>query len=525
MMKKELIVSKAMFLGVAFCLLTCVMFFSLAEGAPEPAKQSKPRYGGTLRLSEMYDGTSIGFPAKMLPNVSQRQVAPAVESLFRTDPTGKSTPWLALSENSDEKNKTITLTLRKGVKFHDGSDFNAQAVKWNLDTCMAARIGGTVKFKSIDVVDDYTVRINLTEWDNTIIGNLSMPLGMMVSPTACKKNGDEWCASHPVGTGPFECLGWEKDNKTVFKKFDGYWQKGKPYLDRIEWIPIKDSLTRQLSFRRGELDLALSMAPKDLKGFEKDGYVVARRRVGSGVYSLLPDSANPNSPFADLRVRQAAQYAIDGEAIAKAIFYGENEPANQWIYKGHWGYNPSIIGYPYNPKKAKQLLAEAGYPNGFKTKISYISVPENDLLYGAAQGYLKAVGIDAVLDPVDLPKWTEVAMQGAKWEGFVHASVLPTPDVAAALAARYSGGKSFSQMLVPDDYVNAILKAITAPNFNEKQKWIQEAMKLMIDKYCLRIVFCSRSDFAISQPYVRNHGFLETPDVAWWTPEDVWLER
>ena len=92
----------------------------------------------------------------------------------------------------------------------------------------------------------------------------------------------------------------------------------------------------------------------------------------------VPDSANPKSPFADLRVRQAAQYAIDTEAIAKTIFYGEVEPANQWIYKGHWGYNPSVVGYPYNPAKAKQLLAEAGYPNGFKTKLLYRTSPESD---------------------------------------------------------------------------------------------------------------------------------------------------
>jgi peptide/nickel transport system substrate-binding protein len=524
-MKREKLIGKAMLRAVVFFLLTCLLFVGLAESATQPAKISKPRHGGTLRLAEYTDGTSIGFPAKMLPNVSQRQVAPAVEPLFRTDKTGKPVPWLVLSEKSDVKNKAITLTLRKGIKFHDGTDFNAEAVKWNLDACMAARLGSTVKFKSIDVVDDYTVRINLTEWDNTVIGNLSTPLGMMVSPTACRKNGDEWCASHPVGTGPFEFVSWEKDTRTVFKKFNGYWQKGKPYLDRIEWTPINDSLTRQMSFRKGEIDLALSMAPKDLKDFEKDGYTVVRRRVGSGVYSLLPDSVNPNSPFAKLKVRQAAQHAIDGEAIAKSIFYGETEAANQWIYKGHWAYDPSIKGYPYNPKKAKQLLAEAGYPNGFKTKITYISVPENDMLYAAAQGYFKAVGIDADLAPVTLAKWSELATQGGSWEGFIHASVLPTPDTAAALAIRYSGGKSFSQMIVPDDYLDAIRKATSASNFNEKQKWTREAMKLMVDKYALRVVFCSRSDFAISQRYVHNHGFLDTPDSAWWTPEEAWLEK
>ena len=92
-----------------------------------------------------------------------------------------------------------------------------------------------------------------------------------------------------------------------------------------------------------------------------EAFVVTRHKAGSGARGGVFDSANPKSPFANLKVRQAAQYAIDGAAIVKGIFYGEAEPANQFAYKGHWGYNPSVVGYPYNPTKAKQLLAEAGF--------------------------------------------------------------------------------------------------------------------------------------------------------------------
>jgi peptide/nickel transport system substrate-binding protein len=346
-----------------------------------------------------------------------------------------------------------------------------------------------------------------------------------ISPTAYKKNGEEWCASHPVGTGPFQFVSWEKDVRTVYKKFDGYWQKGKPYLDRVEYVPIVDSLTRILSFRRGELDFVLNVAAKDVAGLEKDGYVIIHGRVGSGAIGVVPDSVNPNSPWANIKVRQAAYYAINNEEIVKGVFYGEWEPTNQWIYKGHWGYNPSVVGYPYNPAKAKQLLAEAGYPNGFKTKLLYRTTPEWDQTFTAVQGYLKAVGIDAELDPAQAGRYDQVVLQGGKWEGLICNTASPYPDVSAGLNMMFSGGgKYFSQMLAPDDYVRAIKNAITAPDFETKQKWTHEVMKLMIDKYCLQIVLFPVADIGVSRTSLHDHGFCETPNIAFWTPEDAWIE-
>ena len=512
------------FIVVMALLITMSMLISGA--AQLFAAEPKPRYGGTLRLSDVSDGASIGYPPKMSVVYAQRQAAPAIETLFRTDKTGKPIPWLATGVKNDVAAKAITLTLRKGVKFHDGTDFNAEAVKWNLEQYMSAKSGGTEKFRSIDIIDDYTVRINLTDWDNTITGNFAYMTGMIISPTAYKKNGEAWCVKNPIGTGPFQFVSWERDARTIYKKFPDYWQKGKPYLDGVVWTPIPDQLTRQFSLRKGEIDLAVTIAAKDLAGLEKDSYIVFRRRVGSGAYSLVPDSANSKSSWADLRVRQAAQYAIDTEAIVKTIFYGEAEPANQWTHKEHWAYNPSVVGYPYNPAKGKQLLIEAGYPNGFKTKLLFAATrPEAELVWVAVQGYLKAVGIDVELDPVTTVKWSTIATQGAKWEGLAMAGNVPNPDVAGVLAIRFHGGMSFGQTIVPEDYVRATQNAVTAPDFESKQKYAQEAMKLMIDKYCLLIMVYCMSDTAVSTSYLHNHGFMDTPNTAWWTPEEAWLER
>ena len=510
---------------LSWCWFLVILILSACV-SPLFGADLKPRYGGILRVAEQVDGISLGYPPKLARVAGMRQVAPVIETLFRTDSTGKPLLWLATEARENVAAKTVTLMLRKGVKFHDGTDFNAEAAKWNLDQNMAAKGPGTEKFRSVDVVDDYSIRINLAEWDSTVTNNLAQTLGIVISPPAYKKNGEEWCTSHPVGTGPFQFVSWEKDTRTVFKKFPDYWQKGKPYLDGIEWFPITDSLTRQLSLIKGETDLIGTVAAKDIKDLEQKGYRINRQGPPSGVLALVPSSADPKSPWSNVKVRQAAQHAIDARALVDSLFYGEGEVTNQFIYKKHWGYNPSVVGYPYNPSKAKQLLAEAGFPNGFKTTIHYRTSPSDDQTFTAVQGYLKAVGIDAEMDPMQQARLTQVAWDGGKWEGLILSREAANSDLVGLLAQSFAGGaKFFTSMLVPDDYLKAIQEAITAPDFETKQKRTQETMKLMIDKYALQIVLLARPDATACKPSLHNHGLYAVPNTAFWTPDDAWLER
>ncbi len=518
---------------ILFTAFICMISLPLLGGpslygaeAKKAASQAKLQYGGILKIAENQDGASIGYPPRLFPVVSMRQAAPALEPLFRNDAAGKPMPWLATAYKESITDKTITLMIRKGVKFHDDTDFNGEAVKWNLDTQTAAKAQGSEKFKSIEVVDNYTVRIDLTEWDSTISGYLSQGLGLIISPSAYKKNGEAWSASHPVGTGPFQFVSWEKDVRTVYRKFPGYWQKGKPYLDGIDFIPMPDSQTRQMSLRTKEIDIGMTMAAKDVEQFKKDGLVVTQGKIGVGADTLVFDSANPKSPFSDIRVRRAAQYAVDTGALISEIYKGVAEPTNQWAYKGHWSYEPSVAGYPFNVKKAKELLAEAGYPNGFKTKLMYRTTPTDDLEFTAIQGFLKAVGIEVELEPVMPPKYNTVAFEGGKWEGLIQSGHWAYPDATAGLAARYNGGgKFYSLMLVPEDYSKAIKAAVVASTFADKQKFTRQAIKLMTEKYCLKLIRHYLGAINVSQPYVHNHGLHETANSGFWTPEEVWLEK
>jgi peptide/nickel transport system substrate-binding protein len=513
--------------ALMICMVLILSLAGITGWFSDAESQTTPQYGGTLRLGDLNSGAPYGYPVKMVGlGTAPRQVAPAIERLFRTDKTGKPVPWLVKEAKENAAAKTLTLVLRTGIKFHDGSDFDAEAVKWNLETYKTAKTAGTEKFKSIDVIDAHTVRINLDEWDNTITSSMTQVAGMMISPSAYKKNGEDWVAKNPIGTGPFRYVSGETSTKMVYKKFDGYWQKGKPYLDQIEWITIVDTQTRQAALKAGEVDGACLLDTKNAAELEKDGLIVFRTRPGSGAYGMVPDSANPKSPFADIRVRRAVQYAINNEEIVKSILRGEGEATRQFGYKANWGYNPEVVGYPYNPAKARQLLSEAGYPTGFKTKLLYRTAAEFDQVFTAVQGYLKAVDIDLELVPVDGGRYNQVIFSGGKWEGLAQNQFSPNPDLAANLLARWNGGgKFFTQMLVPDDYREAIHKAITAPDFKSKQKWTREVMKLLTDKYCLQIMLYAVNEVVATKRTVHNHAFNETPNTAQWTPEEAWLEK
>jgi peptide/nickel transport system substrate-binding protein len=184
--------------------LVILMILLLSGSQMLFAAESKPRYGGTLTMSDFVEEPNIGYPPKMFRPPAMRQSGPALETLLRIDMTGKPIPWLATAIKEDPKAMTVTLTIRKGVKFHDGTDFNAEAVKWNLDQQVADKGLGTDNIKSVEILNDSTVRINLTAWDSTFTSNLAQPTGLMISPAAFKKNGKDWCANNPVGTGPFQ---------------------------------------------------------------------------------------------------------------------------------------------------------------------------------------------------------------------------------------------------------------------------------------------------------------------------------
>jgi peptide/nickel transport system substrate-binding protein len=485
-----------------------------------------PQRGGTLRIAIDSNPTYFGAPWKWNSPKIYTAACPAIESLTRTDSQGNAgVPWLVTKYTANSKGPNYVFTLRKGVRFHDGTDFDAWAVKWNWDKMIASNTPNLDRVRSVDVIDKYTVRINLNQWDNILVSNFSTQLGRMVSPTAYKTKGEQWVLQHPIGTGPFKFVSWETDKKVVFERNDDYWQKDKPYLDRIEMIIIPDNLTRQLALKAGEVDVAWYLDSKDWKPLEQSGLNVHRCfQYVPGAQGLVPDSTNSKSPFADVRIRQAVQYGIDQNALIQAALRGEATATNQYSPKGAWSYNPSVVGYPFNPAKAKQILAEAGYPNGFKTKLFYPASSQNDIVYTAVQGMLSNIGITVDLQPRIPSVIQEMGQSGGGWEGLIFNSQSARVDVTAPLADMYSGDpRYYNKMIVPADYKRAIDNALSAVDKATKQKWIWETQKLLVDKYCLQIFLYVPVQSVVSLPNVHDTGMLSGPGSShWYTPEVAW---
>jgi len=485
-MKGTIRLTKQIYLILALCFISSVAFFNYAKAAPPPSPT--PKYGGIFKFS-VAEPFSLGFPGTMTGQTDGQTSSVCLETLFRFDANANMVPLLATDWKANPAAKTITVTLRKGVKFHDGTNFNASACKWNLDQYRGGGRPELKKVSSIDVVDEYTVRLNLSEFDNTIVTSFANggDAGRMISPTAFNTNGKAWCEKNPIGTGPFQFVSWQKEVAIKWKRFDGYWD-GKPYLDGIEMLRIAEATVALMAFKAGDLHMLTPFSLpslNDAKALEKEGkYNFAVPPEGQ-VPALAGYAKDPKSPFADLRVRQALAYAVDVKTLCSAFGLGYWIVQNQWATPGTWGYSPNVVGYPYNPQKAKDLLAQAGYPNGFKTSAHFWNMTPAYLdEMSAIQLQLKAVGIDVTLDPLQRPGFAEMASLGKGWNGIVRMQGFVSPDPLLKYAG-VAAGQEFAGVYLPPEFTALYAQATSAPDFATKQKLVHQLMKLATDKYCI----------------------------------------
>ena len=313
-------------------------------------------------------------------------------------------PALAKSWTISDDGTEYMFKLRTDVKFHDGTPFNAEAVKFTFDRMLDENHPqhDTGPFplsfffsavERVEAVDDATVKFTLNAPYAPFLSNLAYPTGLIVSPAAVKKHGKEY-GRHPVGTGAFKFKSWKANESVIVERNDGYWD-GRAKSKAVVFRPITDANTRVAEMLSGGIDLMVEVPPTALGQFANDDFTIVEQG-GPHVWFLILNAKE--GPFADKRVRQAANYAINKRAIVEDVLEGTAEiAAGPTPPAFSWAYNDSLTPYPYDPDKARSLIKAAG-AEGAELKF-YVTEGGSGMLDPVAMGTaiqadLKAVGFD-----------------------------------------------------------------------------------------------------------------------------------
>ncbi|WP_059049610.1 ABC transporter substrate-binding protein [Paenibacillus senegalimassiliensis] len=289
-----------------------------------------------------------------------------------------------------EDGLTYTFNLRQGVKFHDGTDFNADAVVFNFtrwsDPASEYKFEGDSfdyydsmfgpdgkrVIKEVKASDASTVEITLNQPQAPFLQNLAMTSFGIASPTAIQEKKENF-KNEPVGTGPFVFKEWKRNDSITLEKNVDYWKEGLPKLNKVIVRSIPDNSARFNALQSGEIDLMEDLSPDDLATLEANSELQKIERPSNNVgyvgFNLKKE------PFNDVKVRQALSHAVNKQAIIDAFFAGQAEPAKNPMPPSLWGYNDSITDYEYDLEKAKSLLADAGYADGLPGEYTFYAMP------------------------------------------------------------------------------------------------------------------------------------------------------
>ena len=333
------------------------------------------------------------------------------EGLFQFDKDLKVQKVLAESYEVSKDGLVYTIKLRSGVKFHDGTDFNAEAVKFVIDRVLnqdnkLLRYNQFNRVAKVEALDPTTVRFTLKEPFGPFINSLAHGSAAMISPTALKKWGNKDIAFHPVGTGPFEFVEWKQTESVKGKKFDGYWKKGFPKVDTVSWKPVLENNTRSAMLQTGEADFAYPVPYEQAELLKKNDKltVVASPSIITRFLSFNVQQ----KPYDNPKVREAIGYAINKEALAKVAFGGYAFPAQGIVPQGV-AFAEKMPPVPYDPKKARELLKEAGYPDGFESTLwsAYNNTTAQKAIQFVQQ-QLQQVGIKLQVQALEVGQRTEM---------------------------------------------------------------------------------------------------------------------
>ncbi|MDR2486522.1 MAG: ABC transporter substrate-binding protein [Clostridiales Family XIII bacterium] len=406
------------------------------ESSSDPATPAagEPQYGGTLRV--IWDISAdtkqqFGVPslATRAPNVI---CVPCYEGLLIETTFGDYEPWLAEEYTAFPDKGEVVFKIRKGVKFHDGTDMTPEVVAWNINRVIEE--GKQDKnYLRAEVRGEDEVVLFMENYMNSYEGFMASKWLAIISKDSFDQYGPEEAQNHPVGTGPFKVDEINPGQNVKFVKFEDYWQEGKPYLDAVEYVEITDLNTQKTALTSATGDQAVDVLycsnVQQASALEALDGIHLEKRPG-GPLALYPDSMNKDSPLSNQKVREAISMALDRDALMAAQGFGVNTPAYQYVPEGFPAHLPESENAPgFDLEKAKALLAEAGYPDGFEVLLwtgsatPGISKDTNE----AMATMLRALGLTVKTEYLTNAEKNDREMTG--YEGLLASTIRPLPVI------------------------------------------------------------------------------------------------
>lgn len=488
--------------------------------------------GGTVTYAQAGTVETLDPPGAS-DNTSEEVNLMIYDKLFNFTPDLKIKGQLVEKYETSSDALTWTFWIRKGVRFHDGTDLDAEAIKFNFERWLgpekpikAYGLFGPV-VKSVEAVDKRTIKVRMKTPFSPFPAYLSHAASGIVSPTQFKKYGLDM-SRLPCGSGPFKLKEWVKGDHLTLVRNEDYWD-GAPYLDAIIVRPVTEAATRVMQIQAGQIHAVTNIPPEVFPQLKKDpklSVIVSPSNV-----SMFINMNIQKKPFNDIRVRQAMNYAIDKEAIARDLFQGMADPISSVIAPVVEGaYQPAP--YEYNPEKAKKLLAEAGYLRGFSCSLWSPSgrLPKDTELTQLIQKYLDAVGIttkiqvwewatflNEIRQPIDKAKWDIFLMKfspstgEARWQLYLSWTSENFPPKG--------NNRAFYSKPAFDKLVEL---GTAAPTTELKNKYFKEA-QIMLREDAAWVPICSPHIINVTSK--KLHDFIFSPLENGYANNKTWLEK
>jgi ABC-type transport system substrate-binding protein len=420
-------------------------------------------------------------------------VAHLYDKLVDFDMKSTIVPQLATEWSVSANGLTWTFKLRRGHKFHDGTPVNADAVKRNFERLFDPRNPFPRRtlfeaIKRMDVIDEYTIAFSTEKPFGAMLNTMANPTASIVSRTSADKTDISSFGRFPVGSGPFFFKEWVRGTRIVLLKNRNHWLADRGNISEIEFRPIPDDATRAIGLETGEIDFVTAISPHEAKRLAAKPNLVAHNLPRSRIQGLYPNVTK--KPFNDVRVRQAIAHAIDKRAIVNTFLSGYARVADSPLPPGVFPFKPQAQRFNYDPERAKRLLAEAGYPNGFPATLW---VPVGT--YAAAQQIseaiaemLKKIGVILKLEVMESGQWLVLIRSKGPRESTLELSYYgwgtQTGDADYALRVVFHSGNFAPACCNRNFYANTevddlLTRAETATTVQDRRTLYEKAQEIL----------------------------------------------